>query len=91
MGVVHLWEELLCMTLLWIALLWIALPRMALMMSPRWHSTPVFPVCSFWSGFQDLEQPIQLAVPMMGLGEWPPVRRRTQASRPLTLFFCAST
>ena len=36
MGVVHLWEELLCM-----ALLWIALPRMALMMLPPWDSTPV--------------------------------------------------
>ena len=52
--------------LLWIALLWIAL-----MMSPRWDSTLVSPICFMLSGFQDLEQPIQLPLPMMGLGEWP--------------------
>ena len=69
MAAVLLWEEHLWMALLWIALLWKALPWMALMMSPRWESTPVCPICLLWSGFQDLEQPIQLPVPMMGLGE----------------------
>ena len=54
-----------------VVLLWIALLLIKLMMSPRWYSTLVSPICFMWSGFQDLEQPIQLPLPMMGLGEWP--------------------
>ena len=50
--------------LLWLELLW-----MELMMLPRWESTTGYHICSLWSGFQDLEQPIQLPLHMMGLGE----------------------